>query len=120
VDSYVWLLTEGTGMEGDAWGVLGVYETEEAAEDAKAVHMQPQSRHDGTTYVRQCGVEQWSIYRESQRETIVTVAGAMQSLPMEERLRVMSLFCPGCGRAQQSNQCQCENHGQRTNRQTSR
>ncbi len=50
----VYLLTVGDGSDGDAWDVLGIYGTREAAERAKAEHDQP-----GRCFAN--AVEEWEV-----------------------------------------------------------
>lgn len=55
----VWLLTTGTGTDGDEWNVESIHATEEGAEKAKAEYQKPQKRANGTEYIRDANIEEW-------------------------------------------------------------
>ncbi len=59
--SVVWLLTTGSGFDGDEWGVISIHATEEGAKEAKAKHESPRIRPDGSTYFFEANIEQWSL-----------------------------------------------------------
>lgn len=57
----VWLLTCGTGEDGDEWSVLGIYTTQEFAVAAKQRYERPRSRFDGSIYCFDGNVEEWEL-----------------------------------------------------------
>lgn len=57
----VWLLTTGTGTDGDEWYVESIHETQAGAEIAKAKFQQPNKRPDGSEYIRDANIEEWSL-----------------------------------------------------------
>ena len=57
----VWLLTTGTGADGDEWKVESIHATEAGAEKAKAKYQQPQKRADGSEYIRDADIEEWPL-----------------------------------------------------------
>lgn len=57
----VWLLTTGTGADGDEWNVESIHATEPGAQMALERYQQPQRRHDGSTYVRDANIEEWEV-----------------------------------------------------------
>lgn len=57
----VYLLTTGSGDDGDEWHVESIHDSREGAEAAKAEWEKPVSRGDGTSYCRQACVEEWPM-----------------------------------------------------------
>ncbi len=57
----VWLLTTGTGQDGDEWNVEGIHGTEEKAIQAKARYQEMHTRPDGSTYILDCEIEEWEV-----------------------------------------------------------
>lgn len=57
----VWLLTTGSGADGDEWNVESVHATEGGAMAAKIAYEQPRLRANGTSYVSEANVEQWPL-----------------------------------------------------------
>lgn len=57
----VWMVTTGTGEDGDEWKVESVHATADGAERAKADYEKPRKRHDGSTYVLEANVEEWPL-----------------------------------------------------------
>lgn len=58
---HVWLLTTGTGADGDEWSVKSIHATPESAERALARYQTPQKRTNDSTYVRDATVEKWEV-----------------------------------------------------------
>ena len=57
----VWLLTTGSGADGDEWNVESIHATEESARKAKEQHEQPKTRKDGSTYFFEASIEEWDV-----------------------------------------------------------
>ena len=57
----IYLLTTGSGADGDEWNVLSVHRTKEGADRAKAIYEAPQERRDGSTYNYDAAVEEWDV-----------------------------------------------------------
>lgn len=57
----IWLLTTGSGMDGDEWEVISIHRTKEGAEAAKKAYEVPQTRPDGSIYTFDAEVEEWNI-----------------------------------------------------------
>jgi len=57
----IWLLTSGSGADGDEWGVISIHRTKEGAEQAEKVYEAPRPRADGSTYVFDGEVEEWDV-----------------------------------------------------------
>lgn len=57
----VYLLTSGTGYDGDEWAVHSIHSTRESAEEAKVAYEAPRSRNDGTFYSFDAQVEEWDL-----------------------------------------------------------
>lgn len=60
----VWLLTSGSGLDGDEWSVHSIYATEQEALAAKVEHEHLRSRPDGSTYHYDANIEEWPIRGE--------------------------------------------------------
>jgi len=61
METKVWLLTTGTGQDGDEWSVEGIYSTKEKAELAKKRFQVPPNSVDGYEYVDDYEVEEWDV-----------------------------------------------------------
>jgi hypothetical protein len=59
--SKIWLLTSGSGADGDEWNVESVHRTKEGAEAAEKVYEAPRPRSDGSTYTFDAEVEEWEL-----------------------------------------------------------
>ena len=57
----VYLLTTGSGFDGDEWGVEGIYSTRSLAEIAKDWYERPRLRKDGSTYTFEAQIEEWEV-----------------------------------------------------------
>jgi hypothetical protein len=57
----VWLVTTGSGEDGDEWDVVSIHSTQSGAEQAKAAYETPQTRPDGSTYSFDAHIEEWFI-----------------------------------------------------------
>jgi hypothetical protein len=57
----VWLLTTGTGADGDEWYVKSIHSSKTSAEVALKDYQKPITRKDGTTYTRQADIERWDL-----------------------------------------------------------
>jgi hypothetical protein len=61
-EGIIYLLTTGSGADGDEWGVESVHRTREGAERAKAKYEAPRERRDESTYHFNAEVEEWEVY----------------------------------------------------------
>lgn len=59
----VWLLTSGTGADGDEWQVHSIHASEEGAVRAKAEYEKLRTRPDGSTYSFAANIEKWVVAR---------------------------------------------------------
>lgn len=57
----VWLLTTGTGADGDEWQVESIHTTAAGAEKAKAEYEKPRKRADGSVYAMDSTIEEWPL-----------------------------------------------------------
>lgn len=57
----VWMVTTGTGQDGDEWNVQSVHATVDGANLAKAEYEKPQKRSDGSSYVLEATIEEWPL-----------------------------------------------------------
>lgn len=57
----VWLLTTGSGADGDEWHVESIHATERGAAAALAAYQAPQTRPDGSKYIRDAHIEEWPL-----------------------------------------------------------
>ena len=57
----VWLLTTGTGQDGDEWDVKSIHANEASAKRALAKYQEPQTRADRSTYIRDALIEEWVV-----------------------------------------------------------
>ena len=57
----IWLVTSGSGADGDEWGVISIHGTKATALTAKKGYEQPHKRNDGSTYRNTCDIEEWPI-----------------------------------------------------------
>lgn len=57
----VWLLTTGSGADGDEWNVQDIYSTYEGALAGKTEYEQPRYRNDKSTYHYDANIEEWEI-----------------------------------------------------------
>lgn len=57
----VYLLTTGTGHDGDEWNVESIHRSKEGAERAKEEYEKPRRRQDGSTYRLESQVEEWEL-----------------------------------------------------------
>jgi len=57
----VWLLTTGTGNDGDEWQVESIHATETGANMAKAEYQKPQKDIYGNDYIREANIEEWPL-----------------------------------------------------------
>lgn len=60
-DDTVWLLTTGSGFDGDEWGVESIHKTYEGALVAKKEYEKPRTRKDGSTYFFEAQIEEWKL-----------------------------------------------------------
>lgn len=58
---FIWLLTVGTGDDGDEWDVISIHKTEEGAKKAKKEYEKPRERPDGSFYTFNANIEKWDI-----------------------------------------------------------
>ncbi len=82
---YVYLLTTGTGEDGNEWSVESIHATLESAELHKKKYEMPRFRGDGSSYVLEANIEKWEVKEEAnnailphlppQGETIARRAG---------------------------------------------
>ncbi len=59
--NHVWLLTTGSGDDGDEWHVESIHSTKNSAQIALTIHQAPIVRGDGTTYTRDANIELWVV-----------------------------------------------------------
>jgi len=77
----VYLLTTGDGSDGHEWQLHGVYDSEEAANIAKAHYERERHRPDGSTYRDFAnGVEPWMVQDRYDAE-----GDAKKDMPAEAR-----------------------------------
>ena len=57
----IYLLTTGSGDDGDEWSVLSIHRTKEGAELAEVKYEAPRERRDGSTYCYVAAVEEWDV-----------------------------------------------------------
>ena len=57
----VWLLTEGSGSDGDEWGVISIHATKEGAILAKEKYEKNHRRADGSVYHYDANIEEWEL-----------------------------------------------------------
>ena len=57
----IWLLTSGSGADGDEWSVISIHRTKEGAELAEKQYEAPRERWDGSTYCSDAEVEEWDV-----------------------------------------------------------
>lgn len=57
----VWLLTTGSGADGDGWLVQSIHISEDSAIKAKTEYEKPKTRDDGSTYFFEAEVEEWDV-----------------------------------------------------------
>ena len=57
----IYLLTSGSGWDGDEWHVISVHRTKEGAERAEKIYEAPRPRGDGSTYTFDSEVEEWEL-----------------------------------------------------------
>ena len=57
----VWLVTSGSGSDGDEWDVVSIHATPEGAEAAKQAYEAPRPRLDGSTYSLRAQIEEWEL-----------------------------------------------------------
>ena len=57
----IYLVTTGSGSDGDEWGVISIHRTKEGAERAEATYEAPRERRDGSTYNHDAEVEEWDV-----------------------------------------------------------
>lgn len=58
---YVWLLTTGSGQDGDEWNVESIHASLPGAELAKAEYERPQVRPDGSVFHHEAQIEVWEV-----------------------------------------------------------
>jgi hypothetical protein len=46
----VWVLSKGSGEDGDEWALLGIYSSQENAIAARSIYERPRQRVDGSIY----------------------------------------------------------------------
>lgn len=59
----VWMLTTGSGQDGDEWNVESIHSTEDGAQRALELYQEPQQNIRGGTYVRDAQIEEWEIFK---------------------------------------------------------
>jgi hypothetical protein len=57
----VYLVTTGTGCDGDEWNVRSIHKTKEGAETAKELYERPRYRFNGSTYIFKATIEEWEL-----------------------------------------------------------
>ena len=58
----VWLVTSGSGSDGDEWQVSSIHASKESAERAKKEYERPRKRSDGSTYNFDANeIEEWDV-----------------------------------------------------------
>lgn len=57
----IYLVTTGSGADGDEWRVISIHRTKEGAERAEAKYESPRPRLSGGTYSLKAEVEEWFI-----------------------------------------------------------
>ena len=57
----IWLVTTGSGTDGDEWNVQSIHATAAGAERAKEKYEQPRQRPDGSSYTLEATVEEWPV-----------------------------------------------------------
>ena len=57
----VYLLTTGSGDDGDEWRVLSIHATRKLAERAKEGYEMLRVRGDGSTYSFDAAIEEWPV-----------------------------------------------------------
>ena len=57
----VYLLTTGSGADGDEWHVLGIYTNKQRANVAKSHHERARSRADGSMFSYEANIELWPL-----------------------------------------------------------
>ncbi len=61
MNNKVFLLTSGDGSDGNEWSVISIHSIRALAEIAKLKYSEPQKRFDGSTYIRESEIEEWTI-----------------------------------------------------------
>jgi len=61
MQKFVWLLTSGTGEDGDEWYVISIHRTREGAQKAKQGYKKSKRRTNGTSYSFDSNIEKWEI-----------------------------------------------------------
>ena len=57
----VWLLTTGTGQDGDEWYVESIHSTLEKAKLAKEEYERPRQNDYGHSYILEADIEEWDV-----------------------------------------------------------
>lgn len=57
----VFLLTTGSGQDGDEWNVESIHATPVGVAHAKQKYERPRSREDGSTYSLTASIEEWKL-----------------------------------------------------------
>jgi hypothetical protein len=60
----VWLLTTGSGKDGDEWHLESVHDSERSAKIAKAKYEEPRYRKDGSLYKLDAQIEEHEVKGE--------------------------------------------------------
>jgi len=60
-DKIVFILTTGSGSDGDEWDVISLHATRKSAELAKNKYEAPRPRNDGSTYSFDAQIEEWKV-----------------------------------------------------------
>ncbi len=64
--NYVFLVTTGSGDDGDEWNVESIHSTYKLAEKARDHYQRPQYRKDGSVYNLDADIEEWSVEIEAE------------------------------------------------------
>lgn len=57
----VFLLTAGSGEDGDEWEIISIHMTKNGAKRAKRSYSRPRKRPDGSLYSYDAEVEEWEV-----------------------------------------------------------
>ena len=59
----VYLVTTGTGQDGDEWGLISVHSTKEGALYHEQFYERDRYRPDGSTYNYEADIEEWEVMK---------------------------------------------------------
>jgi hypothetical protein len=57
----VYLLTTGSGADGDEWGLISVHASKQSAMNAEQFYERDRYRDNGTIYNHEAEIEEWEV-----------------------------------------------------------